>query len=50
MARVGLIFGGRTVEHQVSLTSARAAAAALRQVGHVVVSFVASGDGWWVEK
>ncbi len=48
MARVGLIFGGRTVEHQVSLTSARAVAAALRQAGHEVVPFGVAEDGCWL--
>lgn len=48
MARVGLIFGGRTVEHQVSLTSARAVAAALRQAGHDVVPFGVAEDGCWL--
>jgi D-alanine-D-alanine ligase len=48
MARVGLIFGGRTVEHQVSLTSARAVAAALRQAGHEVVPFGIAEDGCWL--
>ena len=48
MARVGLIFGGRTVEHQVSLTSAKAVAAALRQAGHEVVPFGVAEDGCWL--
>lgn len=48
MARVGLIFGGRTVEHQVSLTSAKAVAAALRQAGHEVVPFGIAEDGCWL--
>jgi D-alanine-D-alanine ligase len=48
VARVGLIFGGRTVEHQVSLTSARAVAAALRQAGHEVVPFGVAEDGCWL--
>ena len=48
MARVGLIFGGRTVEHQVSLSSARAVAAALRQAGHEVVPLGVAEDGCWL--
>jgi D-alanine-D-alanine ligase len=48
MARVGLIFGGRTVEHQVSLTSARTVAAALRRAGHEVVPFGIAEDGCWL--
>ena len=48
MARVGLIFGGRTVEHQVSLSSARTVAAALRQAGHEVVAFGVAEDGCWL--
>ncbi len=48
MARVGLIFGGRSVEHKVSLSSARAVAAALRQAGHEVVPFGIAEDGCWL--
>ena len=48
MARVGLIFGGRTVEHQVSLTSAKAVAAALEAAGHEVVPFGVAEDGCWL--
>ena len=48
MARVGLIFGGRTVEHQVSLTSAKAVAEALREAGHEVVPFGVAEDGCWL--
>src|SRR5437016_9390689 len=35
--RVGVLFGGRSSEHEVSLQSARAVMDALRQAGHEVV-------------
>ncbi len=48
MARVGLVFGGRTVEHQVSIRSAKAVAAALTEAGHEVVPFGIAEDGCWL--
>ncbi|HEX6203074.1 MAG TPA: D-alanine--D-alanine ligase A, partial [Thermoanaerobaculia bacterium] len=48
MARVGLIFGGRSVEHEVSVRSARAVAAALAEAGHEVVPLGIGEDGVWV--
>ncbi len=49
MARVGLIFGGRSVEHAVSVTSARTVARGLEAVGHEVVPLGIGPDGVWVE-
>ncbi|MCP4498507.1 MAG: D-alanine--D-alanine ligase [Deltaproteobacteria bacterium] len=43
--RVGLVFGGRSVEHLVSVRSARAIAAALAEAGHDVVPLGISEDG-----
>ena len=50
MARVGLIFGGRSVEHRVSVTSARTVAAALAEAGHQVVPLGIAEDGAWVSR
>jgi len=49
MARVGLIFGGRSVEHQVSIRSARTVAQGLAQAGHEVVALGIAQDGGWIE-
>jgi D-alanine-D-alanine ligase len=49
MARVGLIFGGRSVEHKVSVSSARTVAAALEEAGHEVVPLGVAADGCWLE-
>ena len=46
--RVGLVFGGRSVEHEVSINSARTVAAALEQGGHEVVPLGIAPDGCWV--
>jgi D-alanine-D-alanine ligase len=47
--RVGLLFGGRSVEHEVSVTSARAVAEALRQANLVCVPIAVTGDeGRWL--
>ena len=48
MARVGLVFGGRSVEHRVSINSARTVATALRQAGHSVIPLGIAEDGCWV--
>lgn len=47
--KVGLIFGGRSVEHQVSIRSARTVAAALTEAGHDVVPIGIAEDGCWLE-
>lgn len=48
MTRVGLIFGGRSVEHKVSVSSARTVADGLRRAGHTVVPLGIAMDGCWV--
>ena len=48
MARIGLVFGGRSVEHRVSVVSARTVSAALRSAGHEVVPLGIAEDGCWV--
>ncbi len=48
MAKVGLVFGGRSVEHRVSVTSARTVAAGLEESGHTVVPLGIAEDGCWV--
>jgi D-alanine-D-alanine ligase len=48
MAHVGVIFGGRSVEHQVSIRSARAVARGLRDAGHRVTPLGIAQDGCWV--
>jgi D-alanine-D-alanine ligase len=46
--RVGVLFGGRSGEHEVSLQSARAVMNALRQAGHDVVPIGITPDGRWL--
>src|SRR5437764_14855857 len=46
--RVGVVFGGRSGEHEVSLASAASVIAALEQKGHVVVPIGIARDGRWV--
>ncbi len=48
MAIVGLVFGGRSVEHRVSLKSARTVAQALAVAGHEVVPMGVAQDGCWL--
>lgn len=50
MAEIGLVFGGRSVEHRVSVVSARTVAAALAEAGHRVVPFGVAQDGCWVDR
>ncbi len=45
---VGLIFGGRSVEHQVSINSARTVARGLAEAGHGVIPLGIAQDGCWV--
>ena len=47
---VGVIFGGRSVEHQVSVASARTVAGALSDAGHDVVATREPTDGEWGRK
>ena len=46
--RVGVIFGGRSGEHEVSLASAASVIAALQRRGHDVVPIGIARDGRWV--
>jgi D-alanine-D-alanine ligase len=48
MAHVGVIFGGRSVEHQVSIVSARTVAKGLREAGHEVTPLGIAQDGCWI--
>ena len=48
MARVGVAFGGRSVEHQVSIRSARTVIGALVEAGHEVVPLGISQNGRWL--
>ncbi|MGD2113634.1 MAG: D-alanine--D-alanine ligase family protein [Acidobacteriota bacterium] len=50
MARIGVIFGGRSVEHEVSVTSARTVAQGLEEAGHEVVPLGIGPDGVWVDR
>ncbi len=45
---MGVLFGGRSGEHQVSLQSARAVIHALRQAGHEVVPIGITPQGRWL--
>jgi D-alanine-D-alanine ligase len=49
MAHVGVIFGGRSVEHQVSIRSARTVVQGLRQAGHQVTPLGSAQDGCWID-
>ena len=49
MAKVGVVFGGRSVEHQVSVRSARTVAEGLTEAGHQVIPLGIAPDGGWVE-
>jgi D-alanine-D-alanine ligase len=46
--RVGVVFGGRSGEHEVSLASAASVLAALERGGHTVVPIGIARDGRWV--
>lgn len=46
---VGLVFGGRSAEHKVSVQSARTVAGALRAAGHAVLPLGIAQDGGWVD-
>jgi D-alanine-D-alanine ligase len=49
MAHVGVVFGGRSVEHQVSLRSARTVMQALRDAGHSATPLGIAEDGCWID-
>ena len=46
--RIGLVFGGRTVEHRVSVASARTVGSALARAGYEVVPLGIAEDGCWL--
>src|ERR1700704_3280816 len=46
--RIGVLFGGRSGEHEVSLQSARAVMAALEEAGHDVVPIGGTRQGRWL--
>jgi len=46
--RVGLLFGGRSVEHEVSVVSARGVAAAMRATSMTCVPIAVREDGTWL--
>src|SRR5437588_1700511 len=46
--RIGVLFGGRSGEHEVSLHSARAVMAALEEAGHEVVPIGITSAGRWL--
>jgi D-alanine-D-alanine ligase len=50
MARVGVVFGGRSVEHRVSVRSARTVAEGLAAAGHEVIPLGVAEDGCWVDR
>jgi D-alanine-D-alanine ligase len=45
---VGLLFGGRSVEHEVSLVSARGVASALVETEHECLPLAVTGQGRWL--
>lgn len=49
MAHVGVVFGGRSVEHQVSIVSARTVVKGLREAGHQVTPLGIAQDGCWID-
>jgi D-alanine-D-alanine ligase len=49
MAHVGVVFGGRSTEHQVSIRSARTVVEGLRQAGHAVTPLGIATDGCWID-
>jgi D-alanine-D-alanine ligase len=49
MAHVGVVFGGRSVEHQVSIRSARTVVQGLRAAGHTVTPLGIAEDGCWID-
>jgi D-alanine-D-alanine ligase len=47
---VGVVFGGRSVEHQVSILSARTVARGLAEAGHRVTALAIAPDGCWLDR
>src|ERR1700688_3103616 len=50
MPNIGVVFGGRSVEHQVSIASARTVARGLREAGHQVTPLGIAQDGCWLDR
>ncbi len=50
MLQVALVFGGRSVEHRVSVCSARTVARGLAVAGHRVVPLAIAMDGSWASR
>lgn len=48
MARVGIVFGGRSVEHRVSVRSARTVTEGLAGAGHETIPLGIGPDGGWL--
>ena len=48
--RIGVLFGGRSSEHEVSLASARNVMEALRQAGHQVMPIGITPEGRWLPR
>lgn len=48
MTKIGVVFGGRSTEHKVSVVSARTVATALEEAGYDVVPLGIAQDGCWV--
>jgi D-alanine-D-alanine ligase len=46
--RLGILFGGRSVEHEVSIISARGVAAALKPTDFIAVPLGVTGEGRWL--
>ena len=46
--RIGVVFGGRSGEHEVSLASAASVIAALERNGHTIVPIGIARDGRWI--
>ena len=46
--KVGVIFGGRSVEHAISVRSAKTVVDGLAQAGHDVVALAVTEDGTWL--
>ena len=47
--RVALLFGGRSVEHEVSLVSARGVATAMRETPLTLVPIAVDSEGRWID-
>lgn len=50
MSRVAVVFGGRSVEHEVSVRSARTVSRGLTEAGHEVIPLGIAPDGRWTPR